>query len=166
VTTDSQANPGEAQARRLERVHEQLAALLNQPEVARRLRAAPGENEWSAMQILGHLQEMIPYWLGCCRAMIAATTEPPRFGRGPEAPERLAGVERGATGDPDELLRLLGDEVRAAAGALRQLSPAERDKRGLHVRRGEMTVAEVLELFVVAHAEDHLAQVRTALQAG
>ena len=64
--------------------------------------------------------EMIPYWLGHCRALIAATAEPPVFGRGYDAPERLAGIERGSNGDPKELLGLLNDEVKAAARAIRQ----------------------------------------------
>jgi len=81
VTAGTEENPGEAQARRLETVYEQLAALLRQPEVAQRLRAAAGENEWSAMQTVGHTVEMIPYWLSHCRALIAATAGPPRFGR-------------------------------------------------------------------------------------
>jgi len=163
MTTDTGEHSAEAQARRLESVSEQLAALLNQPEVARRLRAAPGENEWSAMQVLGHVVEMLPYWLNHCRGLIAAA-EPPQFGRTLDAPERLAGVDHGATGTPDELLRLLNDEVQTTARAIRQMSVAERSKKGLHLRRGEMTVADVIEVFIVAHAEDHLAQVRAALQ--
>lgn len=157
--------PGEAQARRLESVVEQLTTLLRRPEVALRLRATPGENEWSAMQIMGHMTEMIPYWLAHCQGLIAAAAEPPRFGRTLDAPERLAGVERGATGEPDEFVRRLNDEVQAAATALRRMSAAERGKKGLHLTRGEMTVADVVEHFIVAHAEDHLAQVRASLRA-
>ena len=163
MTADTQENSGEAQARRLESVYEQLAALLRRPDVAQRLRAAPGENEWSAMQTVGHIAEMIPYWLSHCRTLIAATAEPPRFGRTLDAPERLAGVERGALGTPDEFLRLLNDEVQAAAKAIRHMPTAERGQKGIHLRRGEMTVADVIEVFIVAHAEEHLAQVRAAL---
>ena len=163
MTTGSEENPGEAQARRLESAYEQLAALLRRPDVARRLRAAPGENEWSAMQTLGHTVEMIPYWLSHCRALIAAA-EPPRFGRTLDAPERLAGVERGATGTPDEYLRLLNDEVQAAAKVIRHMPAAERGRKGIHLRRGEMTVADVVEVFIVAHAEEHLVQVQAALR--
>ena len=163
MTTDIEEHPAEAQARRLESVSEGLTALLNQPEVVRRLRAAPGENEWSAMQVLGHVVEMLPYWLNHCQGLITAA-EPPQFGRTLDAPERLAGVDRGATGSPDELLRLLNDEVQTTARAIRQMATAERGKKGLHPRRGEMTVADIVEVFIVAHAEDHLAQVRAALQ--
>jgi hypothetical protein len=163
MTANNDNSSGEAQARRLEAVSEQIAALLRQPDVARRLRAAPGENEWSAMQILGHMVEMIPYWLSHCRAIIAAA-EPPVFGRDLNAPERLAGVEQGATGDPDELLSRLSGEVQAAARAIRAMSPAERSRRGVHARRGEITVADIIEDFIVTHAEDHLAQVQAALR--
>lgn len=163
MTASIETNPGEAQAQRLERVYEQLATLLSQPDMAQRLRTTPGENQWSAMQVVGHLTEMIPYWLRHCHQLIAAT-EPPRFGRTANDPERLAGVEQGTTRTPDELLRLLNHEVQAAANVIRHLSPEERGKRGIHLRRGETTVAEIIELFIVAHAEDHVAQVRAALQ--
>jgi hypothetical protein len=146
-------------------VYEQLAALWQRPKVAQRLRTNPAADEWSALQTVGHMAEMIPYWLQHCRALIEASGEPPRFGRTLDAPERLAGVERGVTDDPDALLRLLGDEVRAGAEAIRQMSPAERGKQGLHLRHGLMTVADVVEDFIVAHAEDHVTQVRAALQA-
>jgi uncharacterized damage-inducible protein DinB len=164
MIASTQENSGEAQARRLESVSDQVTALLRQPEVAERLRAGLGENEWSAMQILGHLVEMIPYWLNHCQRLITATAELPQFGRTLDAPERLAGVEHGVTGSPDELLRRLNEEVQAGAQAIRQMSPAERDQKGSHVSRGEMTVAGIIELFIVAHAEDHLAQMRTALR--
>jgi uncharacterized damage-inducible protein DinB len=156
---------GEAHARRLERVYEELAALLHQPDSAQRIRRAPDEQAWSALQVLGHMAEMIPYWLHHCQRLIAASGEPPQFGRSLDAPERLAGVERVATHAPDEALRLLHDEIRAAAGAIRRFSEAELNRKGVHVRQGEMSVAEVVARFIVAHAEEHLAQVRAALQA-
>ena len=55
-------HPGEPQARRLESVYEQLTKLMVHPDAIRRLRAA-GDNEWSVMQVLGHVVEMIPYWM-------------------------------------------------------------------------------------------------------
>jgi uncharacterized damage-inducible protein DinB len=163
VTTHAAASPGEAQAARLERVFEEVARLLREPKVASRLRTAPGENEWSAMQTLGHMTEMIPYWLNHCRVLIAATGQPPTFGRTPGSPERLDGVARGATAEPDVLLGQLQEEVRAAAATIRRLSVAERGKRGIS-GKDQMTVADVLERFIVGHAEEHLAQVQAALR--
>jgi hypothetical protein len=164
MTASSEQNWSEAQAQRLEKVYEQLTALLRQRDMAGRVRTADGEDEWSAMQILGHMVEMIPYWLNHCRAMIAAGEEPPRIGRMLDAPERLAGVERGAAGELDELLRQLKNEVQAAAPAIRKLTAAQLGKKGVHVKGGEVTVADVVGKFIVVHAEEHLAQVRAALR--
>ena len=164
TTHATTSSSGEVQAKRLERVYEEVAKLLREPGVATRLRTPPGGNEWSAMQTLGHMTEMIPYWLNHCRTLIAATGTPPTFGRTPGSPERLAGVAHGASADPDALLRQLHEEVRAAASVIRQLSTAERGKRGISTEQGEMTVAQVIESFIVDHAEEHLAQVRGALR--
>src|SRR5262245_19631464 len=105
------------------------------------------------MQTLGHVMEMIPYWLNRCRTLIAATGPPPTFGRTPGSPERLAGVARGATSQPDALLDQLRHEVRAAASAIRGFSAAERGKHGRNLERGEMTVSDIVESFIVHHAE-------------
>ena len=150
------------QASRLEAVAEQLMQLLHQPTVATRLRSAPDANTWSALQVIGHMTEMIPYWLSHCQTLIAAN-EPPHFGRAANAPERLAGVERGASANPDELLVALQAEIQAAGRTIRAMSASQRSKRGINTRQGEMTVADVIELFIVAHAEEHLAQVRAGL---
>ena len=157
-------NPGEAQAARLERVYDEVARLLRDPRVASRLRTAPGENEWSAMETLGHMTEMIPYWLSHCRVLMAAGPgELPTLGRAPGSPERLAGVAHGAAAGPDALLTELHGEVRSAANTIRRLSEAERGKRGVYPGRGEVSVADVVESFIVGHAEEHLKQVRAAL---
>jgi hypothetical protein len=102
---------------------------------------------------------MIPYWLNDCQTIIAASA-PPTFGRALDAPERLAGVEQGANTSLQTLLNLLQREVQGAAAAIRQMGALERGKKGVHLLRGEMTVAEIVETMIVAHAETHLAQVR------
>jgi uncharacterized damage-inducible protein DinB len=149
-------------AHRLETVSAQVTAALQDPTIAQRLRAAPTEADWSVMQVLGHMTEMIPYWLHHCQTLIAAT-EPPPFGRTLDAPERLAGVEHGAKASLDEILQQLQGEVQTAAQTIRQMSEADWGKHGLHNRNGDMTVAQVVERLIVAHAEDHLAQIRTTL---
>jgi len=164
VTPEPAQTTGEAQARRLERVYEDIAWLLRDPDLRSRLRTSPGGNEWSAMQTLGHVAEMIPYWLAHCRTLIVATGSPPTFGRTHGSPERLAGIAHGASADPDALLRQLHDAVTTAAGAIRRFTAAERTKRGVSTERGEMTVADAIEAFIVAHAEEHVAQVRAALR--
>lgn len=161
MTSEQQSS--QAQAERLVRAVKELNNVLREPTVAERLRVAPSEADWSAMQVLGHVVEMMPYWIRQCEIVIAAQDAPPPFGRTLEDGERLAGVERGAMGDADELLRVMNVEVVDTAYAIRNMSDQERAKVGVHHRRGEMTVEQIIETFIVAHAEDHLAQVRAVL---
>ena len=162
MAADRGNRPGESQARRLEAVYGQLRTLLSHADDVDRLRE-PAGNEWSVAQVLGHMAELIPYWLGHCRALIASTSGPPAFGRGYLSPERLAGIARGSDEDPEELLGRLHEEVSAAARAIREMSPEERSRKGVHLKLGELTVADAVERCIVAHAEEHLEQIRTAL---
>jgi hypothetical protein len=153
---------GDEQASRLEQVHHQLAQLVADHKLARTVAPAGAGEEWSITQLLGHLVEMVPYWLNSCRTIIAAA-EPPIFGRSLDAPERLAGVEQGGMASPERLLAQLETEIRSAAAMIRALTEAERGKQGRHIQRGVMTVAEIIETMVVTHAEAHLAQARDVL---
>ncbi|MEZ4870617.1 MAG: alpha/beta hydrolase fold domain-containing protein [Caldilineaceae bacterium] len=153
---------GAEQARRLEAVYAQLVQLLAAPAGAQSAVDAPADTEWSATEVLGHMVEMIPYWLDVCQTILKADS-PPTFGRSLEAPERLAGVELGANGSSQTLLPLLHHEIEQAAATISNLSDTARAKTGLHATRGTMTVAEIVEMLIVTHAESHLAQIQTIL---
>jgi hypothetical protein len=120
MKTEFAAQSAEGQTRRLESVYEGVAGLLSRPDIAQRARVAPSEEEWSVVQILGHMVEIVPYWHGLYHKIIAAAGEPPEFGQPLDAPERLAAVQRPESEEPDELLRFLNEEVRPAARAIRQ----------------------------------------------
>jgi len=165
MANDTTASSGEEQARRLEAAVAQIGAVVQRPENARRLRAAPGANDWTVLQTLGHCAEMIPYWLGQCRILIeAAGAEPPRFGRTLDDAERLAGPARGAAANPDELLAQVQAEARKGAATIRALMNAERAKTGMHPRAGAMRVEDIVERFIVAHAEEHERQIRELIE--
>ena len=51
------------------------------------------------------------------------------------------------------------------AARLRELSDADVARLGLHPRRGEMTVRDMLEPFLVGHTEGHVSQLREILDA-
>jgi hypothetical protein len=163
MTTGKQGTRAESQARRLEAVADQMTRLLRRPEVAWLLKHAPDVRDWSVMQILGHTVEMIPYWTRHVKAMAAAGT-PYRVGRAADSPERLAGIERGSSGDPEEMLGQLNREVRVTADVIRRMTVEERGRAGVYTKGGTITVAEAIEKFIVAHAEEHLSQVQAALR--
>lgn len=155
-------DPRVAQAQRLEQIDDQLALLL-QANVTRKSHQLSTADEWSAIQTMGHIAEMIPYWLSQCEHLIAATGEPLPFGRQLDDPERLGGVKQGESWSLAEAGQQVSAALRTGAQAIREMPLAARGKRGLHSRFGVVSVAQIVERTVVAHAEEHLAQVRVAL---
>ena len=159
------ASTGKEQARRLAAALAHIRELVQRPHNAQRLRAAPGADEWTVLQTLGHCAEMIPYWLAQCRILIDAPgPASPRLGRALDDPGRLAGPARGAASDPDALQAQLQAEAQTGAATILALTSAERSKTGIHPRTGEMRVEDIVERFIVAHAEEHERQIRDALK--
>lgn len=166
MTTVPLAAHGDAQAHRLEAVVARITTLVQQPDHARRLRDTPGPDEWSVLQTIGHMAEMIPFWLRQSRTMIdAAGPELPRFGRSFGDAERLAGPARGASANPAELLAHLQSETRSGAAVIRALSADQRAKQGLDGRGETVSVDDVVDRFIVSHAEGHLSQIEQSLGA-
>ena len=159
---DTNAPSAEEQARRLEAVNHAVAGMLRRPDVALRLRSA-GPDEWSALQIVGHMSEIVAYWTRQAQILAVATGAPPQFGRNLDDPERLEAVRHGAGGEADQLLRQLDGNIRMAATVFRNMTPAQRARTGIHNRLGEITVAQAIQELVVEHCEDHQAQIKTTL---
>jgi hypothetical protein len=166
MTDDAQAHWGEGQARRLEDAARQISMLVQRTENGERLRAARTAEDWTVLQTLGHCNEMIPYWLGQCRLLIDVSgADRPHFGRGADDPGRLAGPASGAVADPAELLAQLQAQAWRSAAAIRTLTVAESAQTGIHARAGEMRVQDIVERFIVVHAEEHERQIRELLGA-
>ena len=163
--TEHEMSRGEAQARRLEAMLEKLEAAFAQPAVSNRARNAPGENEWNALQTLGHLIEIVPFWLNHCVAVSQAQGEPRPYGRPLDSPERLEGVEHGTHGDLDSLLAEFREEVRQGAATIRGFSETDLDKVGNHNRLGHITVTATIDVLILEHGEAHVEQIKTALGA-
>ena len=166
MTNDSPDTHSNALAHRLESVTARIAALVQQPHHAEKMREGPGTDEWNVLQTIGHLTEMIPHWLRQCRAMIdAAGPELPRIGRSFGDAERLAGPARGAVANPVELLAHLQSETRSACAAIRTLTAVQRQKQGIDGQGNTVSVDDVVGNFIVAHAEGHLSQIEQTLGA-
>jgi DinB superfamily len=161
--SESSTSPGEGQAQRLEAILASLESVLNQPGVSERLRAAPGPEEWNTLQVLGHLIEIVPYWLHHCLTISQAQGEPPAYGRTLDSPERLEGVEHGAHGDLDSLMDEFREEVRKGAATIRGFSAEELQKVGIHNRVGPITVEESINHWILEHGEAHVQQIKSTL---
>jgi hypothetical protein len=119
---------------------------------------ATGER-WDAGQAWAHVAEFVPYWQGEIERVLAGRgTEPVTFGRTTEDPGRVGAIEAGRHEPPTEQMARLAGALMLLRTYLVGLSEAQWSARGLHERRGEMTVAEILDRFVVSHLEEHADQ--------
>jgi hypothetical protein len=121
------------------------------------------EAQWGPPEVLAHVAEMGPFWLGEIERIVAGDHEPTPFGRISTDPLRLGVLERDRSLPPRDLY----DRTASAVGRLQRrmttLSPADLRRRGLHPRLGEMTVAEIADRFIVSHLEDHVVQLEACL---
>ncbi len=121
---------------------------------------ATGE-QWDAGQAWAHVAEFVPYWQNEIRRVIvgaARGAEPVAFGRTTEDEGRVGAIEAGRHDSPSEQMARLAGALAQLRTYLLGLTPEQWAARGLHARRGEMTVAEIADRFVVGHLEEHAEQ--------
>jgi hypothetical protein len=126
------------------------------------------EASWGPPELLAHVAEMVPYWLGEIERIQAApaSADPIPFGRTSGDPTRLAIIGRDRTIPVPELQARIGSEAARVADRLRALDTDDaRSRSGLHPRLGLMTTREIAERFLAGHAEEHVRQLRDILDA-
>ena len=121
------------------------------------------EARWGPGEVLSHLAEMVPYWLGEIERVLAGDPEPVQFGRIATNPVRIALVERDRSVPPRELYDRIDGDLQRFDRRWRTLSPPELERRGLHPSRGELTVAAMPDRFIVGHLADHVRQLEEIL---
>ncbi|HEV8253106.1 MAG TPA: threonine/serine dehydratase [Candidatus Limnocylindria bacterium] len=144
-----------AERRLAEHAARPLPAGLTDPD--------PGASErWEAGQVWAHLAEFPGYWHEQVRKVAAASAagnaEPLPFGRTKTDAGRIAGIERERRTDPAELLRRVTAEIGAVSATLTGLPDEVWEARGVHPSRGEMTVSQIVDRFILGHLEEHADQ--------
>lgn len=124
------------------------------------------EASWGPREVLAHVVEMLPFWLGELERVVDGDgITPVPFGRVADDPLRIGMIDR----DRSLPLRVLFARLDAALWLwmerLPELTDVERGMSGLHPRLGEMPAARIAERFVLSHAEEHLAQLQEILAA-
>jgi hypothetical protein len=87
------------------------------------------------------------------------------FGRTATDPDRLGRIAEDRLRPAGELLDGIDAGLVTALGFVTERTHADLARVGLHPARGEVTVGDSLERFVVGHLEDHVDQLRTILGA-
>jgi DinB family protein len=124
------------------------------------------EASWGPPELLAHVEEFLPYWIGEIERVLAGpTTEPVPFGRVATDAVRIGVIGRDRSLPFRELFARIGADGRRVASRLRELSDAEVARVGLHPARGEMPIRDMLEPFLSGHLEGHVTQLREILAA-
>jgi DinB superfamily len=114
--------------------------------------------QWDRGQVLSHVAEMLPYWVGQAMHVVSSGGDGVAFGRTKATPSRLQRIESGRHDDIAALLARIDSGIADASRLLERLSGEELRLTGTHPTLGEMTVAELLDEFVVDHLEEHAEQ--------
>jgi hypothetical protein len=124
------------------------------------------EARWGPREVLAHVEEMLPFWLGEAeRILDAPDVTGVSIGRVATDPLRTGVIGRDRTLPWRELFaRVEADSARMAT-RMRELTEREASRTGVHPRLGEVTVAALYERFVVSHIEEHVIQLREILDA-
>jgi len=123
-----------------------------------RLRAAPKPGEWSALETLTHVRDVVVHVYGT-RMRRLLYESAPVFADFDEESYRRASLARGET-VPD-LLDTIVAEHEQLARLLQTLSDADWSRDGRHPALGPMSI-EQLAARVGDHAEEHAAQIAAA----
>jgi hypothetical protein len=122
------------------------------------------EAHWGPPEVLAHVAEMLPFWLGEIERILAGSPEPVPFGRIATDEIRLAVIERDRTVPSRELFDRTASDIARYRRRLSQLGVVESSRRGLHPTRGELPIPAILERFVTGHLEDHVEQLQGSLR--
>lgn len=146
----------------LQSIMENVRASYEGSDVAI-LYTRPAPEEWSVMEDLAHVAEFPPYWT---KEMLKIVQNPgTAFGRTHVDPDRIAAVANHAK---DDLAVTLGRIDSARAETLEMLltiADEDWEKSGVHSRRGEMNLHQIMTSFITDHIGEHMQQAKDALQA-
>jgi hypothetical protein len=119
---------------------------------------------WDRRQVLAHVAEMLPYWVEQVELVAAGDQVP--FGRARSNPERIAAIERDRREDPSRLLDRVDEGLGVVLALLDRLDDDALARSGRHQVLGEMTVAAIVDRFLVDHLEEHADQLEARQRGG
>ena len=124
------------------------------------------EAAWGPREVLAHVAEALPYWLGEYERIIEAgrgANDGVPFGRVAADPVRIAILERDRTVPLSELFARIDIWIERWQRRLEATSAGDGEAVGLHPDRGEMTADAVRDRMIVRHLEEHLDQLERIL---
>ena len=160
--TASPANPNvEAIRLSVQHSYDELNQLIDGPLAQldpASLYKAPAENEWSIMQNLAHIVEIMPYWANEIEKLVARPGQ--NFGRTQQHEGRLRAIDEHGRDSLEQIKALLPGSYARLQEVLGNLKDSDLELTGVHVRYGEKSLDWFIEEFVTGHLIAHLEQIR------
>lgn len=147
---------------RLHRIEQAVGEIvkLARAEPPARLHEDPAPEGWSLMHVLAHTAELLPYWSNQAMDLSRRTEDNLPFGRTHDDPDRIKAVEDHAGDTLDRMLPMVQESLAHCVATLRSIPLEGWQHTGRHSRRGEMSVGQLVDSFLVEHLEEHLEQAR------
>lgn len=162
----STANPRvTAICQSVQQSYAELNLLLDGPLgalYAEKLYMVPTENEWSVMENLAHIDEMLPFWANEVAKLVARPGQ--KFGRTMEDEGRLTAIREHGHDILTQIRTSLPASYAHTSNILHNLKDSELELTGIHSRRGEQTLEWFIEEFITKHLHDHVTQIKACLE--
>ena len=151
----------EERIQRLERTVNQLISEIERLP-ADVLYRPPSEGEWPVMSTLAHMAELLPYWANQASGVAARPGEP--FGRTHDDPDRIGAISEHGMDSLDTAVGRIRSGLQECVRILRALPADAWSSTGQHPTRGPMTIEQLVDAFLVNHAEEHAVQIQTSVK--
>jgi hypothetical protein len=123
------------------------------------------EAAWGPPEVLAHLAEMLPYWLGEVQRILASPPGPVPFGRVGTDARRIDIIGRDRSLPVGELHDRIEAGLKGWAGRLPTLTVDDWTRLGSHPTRGDMSIEAIVERMLISHTEEHAEQLEGLLGA-
>ena len=165
--TTASANPNvEAIRLSVQHSYDELNQLIDGPLALldpTKLYKIPAENEWSIMQNLAHIVEIMPYWANEIEKLVAHPGQ--NFGRTQQHEGRLKAISEHGGDSLEQVKEALPGSYVRLQQVLDNLRDSDLELTGVHPRFGEKSLDWFIEDFVTGHLIAHLEQIRGTLNA-
>lgn len=142
------------------RVTQLVAERLVRLEPAQ-LYQMPNENEWSLMQSLAHITEIMPYWANEIEGLVKAPSQ--KFGRVMSDEKRLRAIAEHSRDELEEAQTALPGSYARLQEVLAGLTDTDLSKTGIHSKYGEKPLEWHIREFVTDHLRNHVTQLQECL---
>jgi uncharacterized damage-inducible protein DinB len=123
----------------------------------------PEPTEWTIMENLAHVREIMPYWAGQIEQLLAAPGQ--KFGRTQKDEDRLRAIDEHRFDSLEQARAALPGSYACLEEVLEKLTDRDLALTGSHSTFGERTLDWFIDEFVTRHLEGHVEQLQRCLAA-